>query len=109
MLTVLDENTSSDFPRADFTVYKEKLERLKTIIQNNLQLLLKKVDKPAERGELQDIGTLVGELDAIIDKINALIKINNDAYSKKKETKIKCDKMLWEHLAFLVKDEIADY
>ncbi len=29
--------------------------------------------------------------------------------TKKKETKIKCDKMLWEHLAFLVKDEIADY
>lgn len=109
MIRVLDENTSSDFPRADFTVYKEKLERLKTIIQNNLQLIQKKVDKPAERGELQDIDTLVGELDAIIDKINALIKINNDAYSKKKETKIKCDKMLWEHLAFLVKDEIADY
>ena len=109
MIRVLDENTSSDFPRADFTVYKEKLERLKTIIQNNLQLIQKKVDKPAERGELQDIDTLVGELDAIIDKINALIKINNDAYSKKKETKIQCDKMMWEHLAFLVKDEIADY
>ena len=109
MIRVLDENTSSDFPRADFTVYKEKLERLKTIIQNNLQLIQKKVDKPAERGELQDIDTLVGELDAIIDKINALIKINNDAYSKKRETKIQCDKMMWEHLAFLVKDEIADY
>ena len=109
MIRVLDENTSSDFPRADFTVYKEKLERLKTIIQNNLQLIQKKVDKPAERGELQDIDTLVGELDAIIDKINALIKINNDAYSKKKETKIQCDNMMWEHLAFLVKDEIADY
>ena len=109
MIRVLDENTSSDFPRADFTVYKEKLERLKTIIQNNLQLIQKKVDKLAERGELQDIDTLVGELDAIIDKINALIKINNDAYSKKKETKIQCDKMMWEHLAFLVKDEIADY
>ena len=109
MIRVLDENTSSDFPRADFTVYKEKLERLKTIIQNNLQLIQKKVDKPAERGELQDIDTLVGELDAIIDKIDALIKINNDAYSKKKETKIQCDKMMWEHLAFLVKDEIADY
>ena len=109
MIRVLDENTSSDFPRTDFTVYKEKLERLKTIIQNNLQLIQKKVDKPAERGELQDIDTLVGELDAIIDKINALIKINNDAYSKKKETKIHCDKMMWEHLAFLVKDEIADY
>lgn len=109
MLRVLDGNTSSDFLRADFTVYKEKLERLRTIIQNNLQLIQKKVDKPAEKVELQDIDTLIGEMDAIIDEINARIKANNDAYSKKKETKIKCDKMLWEHLAFLVKDEIADY
>ena len=45
MLRILDENTSSDFPRADFTVYKEKLERLKTIIQSNLQLIQKKVAK----------------------------------------------------------------
>lgn len=109
MLRILDENTSSDFPRADFTVYKEKLERLKTIIQSNLQLIQKKVDKPAEKVELQDIDTLVAEIDTIVDEINALIKTNNDAFNKKKETKIKCDKMLWEHLAFLVKDEIADY
>ena len=109
MLRILDENTSSDFPRADFTVYKEKLERLKTIIQSNLRLIQKKVDKPADKVELQDIDTLVAEIDAIVDEINALIKTNNDAFNKKKETKIKCDKMLWEHLAFLVKDEIADY
>ena len=109
MLRILDENTSSDFPRADFTVYKEKLERLKTIIQSNLQLIQKKVDKPAEKVELQDIDTLVAEIDTIVDEINALIKTNNEAFNKKKETKIKCDKMLWEHLAFLVKDEIADY
>lgn len=109
MLRVLEDNVSSAFPRADFTVYKEKLERLKTIIRNNLQLIQSKVDKPAEKATLQDIDMLVSEIDAIVADINTQIQANNDAYNKKRETKIKCDKMLWEHLAFLVKDEIADF
>lgn len=109
MIRILEGNTSSEFPRADFTVYKEKLERLKTIIQNNLQLIQKKVEKPAEKVTLQDIDTLIEEIDSIIADINTQIQANNDAYSKKRETKIKCDKLLWEHLAFLVKDEISDF
>lgn len=109
MIRILEGNTSSEFPRADFTVYKEKLERLKTIIQNNLQLIQKKVEKPAEKVTLRDIDALISEIDTIIADINTQIQANNDAYSKKRETKIKCDKLLWEHLAFLVKDEIADF
>lgn len=109
MIRILEGNTSSEFPRADFTVYKEKLERLKTIIQNNLQLIQKKVEKPAEKVTLQDIDTLIEEIDSIITDINTQIQANNDAYSKKRETKIKCDKLLWEHLAFLVKDEISEF
>lgn len=109
MLRVLEGNTSSEFPRADFKVYKEKLERLRTIIQNNLQLIQNKVDKPAEKVTLQDIDALVAEIDEIVAEINTQIQTNNDAFNKKKETKIHCDKILWEHLAFLVKDEIADF
>lgn len=109
MIRILEGNTSSEFPRADFTIYKEKLERLKTIIQNNLQLIQKKVEKPAEKVILRDIDALISEIDTIIADINIQIQANNDAYSKKRETKIKCDKLLWEHLAFLVKDEIADF
>ncbi len=109
MIRILEGNTSSEFPRADFTIYKEKLERLKTIIQNNLQLIQKKVEKPAEKVILRDIDALISEIDTIIADINTQIQANNDAYSKKRETKIKCDKLLWEYLAFLVKDEIADF
>ena len=58
---------------------------------------------------LQDIDALISEIDTIIADINTQIQVNNDAYSRKRETKIKCDKLLWEHLAFLVKDEIADF
>ena len=44
MLGVLDENLSNDFPRLDLEMYKEKLERLRTIIQSNLQVSQKKVE-----------------------------------------------------------------
>ena len=108
MLGVLDENLSNDFPRLDLEMYKEKLERLRTIIQSNLQVSQKKVEKPAVPVKLQDIQSLVDELDEIIVFGNKLIQANNDAFNKKRETKVQCNKMLWEHLAFLVKDEVAD-
>ena len=108
MLGVLDENLSNDFPPLDLEMYKEKLERLRTIIQSNLQVSQKKVEKPAVPVKLQDIQSLVDELDEIIVFGNKLIQANNDAFNKKRETKVQCNKMLWEHLAFLVKDEVAD-
>lgn len=59
--------------------------------------------------KIEDIDTVVAELDAIIDQINKRIKNNNDGVAAKKDTKIKCERMLWEYLAFLVKDEREDY
>ncbi|MCI2154391.1 MAG: AAA family ATPase [Solobacterium sp.] len=109
LLQTFDRNLQSDFPRADFTLYKEKLERLRTVIQSNLALIQSKVDKPAEEISIENISDLVNELDGIIDSINSQIQTNNDAVNKKRETKIKCEKMLWEYLAFLVKDEIEDF
>jgi len=93
VLDVLDKNSSTNFPRADLSLYSEKLKRLRTIIQNNQKIIQQKVDKPAEKVELQDTDTLVAELDDIVSEINKLIIANNEAYDKKKETKANCDKL----------------
>lgn len=109
LLRIFDEALLTTFPRADFGTYKEKLEALRAIIQANLAEIQKKVDKPAITVEIKDIDALIKELDEIIDEINKQIKTNNDGVAAKKDTKIKCDRMLWEYFAFLVKDEVADY
>ena len=109
ILRVFDNDLQSDFPRADFSTFKMKLETLRAIIHANLAEIQKKVEKPAIMVKIEDIDTVVAELDAIIDQINKRIKNNNDGVNAKKDTKIKCDRMLWEYLAFLVKDEREDY
>ena len=108
LLRIFDGNLDSDFPRADFTIYKEKLERLRTIISANADQVDKKLEKPAEVVTLQEIDSIVAEIDVIVTDINKQIKTNNDAFTKKKETKVKCDRFIWEQLAYLVKDEVAD-
>jgi wobble nucleotide-excising tRNase len=109
LLRIFDEALLTTFPRADFGTYKEKLETLRAIIQANLAEIQKKVDKPAITVEIKNIDVLVMELDEIIEEINKQIKTNNDGVAAKKDTKIKCNRMLWEYFAFLVKDEVADY
>lgn len=106
VLRVFDANLRSNYPRADFIVYKEKLERLRTIFRSNSQLIQNKTEKPAIPVELQDIDTLIAEIDAMIEGINIQIKSNNEAVNAKKQTKINCDRILWEYLAFSVKDEL---
>ena len=59
-------------------------------IQSNLQVSQKKVEKPAVPVKLQDIQSLVDELDEIIVFGNKLIQANNDAFNKKRETKVQC-------------------
>lgn len=109
ILRIFDNDLQSDFPRVDFSIFKVKLESLRAVIQANLAEIQKKVDKPAIIVEIKDTDAIITELDAIIDEINNQIKTNNDGVAAKKATKIKCDRMLWEYLAFLVKDERADY
>lgn len=109
ILRIFDNNLLSDFPRAEFSIYKMKLEEFRTIVQSNLVEIQKKVDKPAIIVKIKGIDTVVAELDTIVDEINKQIKQNNDGVAAKKDTKIKCDRMLWEYLAFLVKDEKEDY
>ena len=109
LLRIFDDALLTTFPRADFGIYKEKLETLRAIIQANLAEIQKKVDKPAISVEIKDIDALIKELDEIIDEINRQIKTNNDGVAAKKDTKIKCNRMLWEYFAFLVKDEVDDY
>ena len=105
ILQVLQENMTNEFPRADFSLYKEKVERLKLIFQTNEVELKKKEEHPSDVISLESVDDVIDELEGIIADINRAIKQNNDAVAAKKETKAKCDRILWEHLAFMIKDE----
>ncbi len=105
LLRMFESNLRSDFPRADFSEYQVKLEALRAVIWANLLEIQRKVEKPALTVEIQDIDGLVAELDGLTEEINRQIQVNNDGVAQKKATKTQCDRMLWERLSFLAKEE----
>lgn len=95
--------------RISWELYDAKLEQLKARLNLNLVSLQKKVDTPSIQVELENVDILFAEIDKIIREFNVQIKADNDGVADVGSTKGKFDQVLWEHLAYLVQDELLEY
>lgn len=109
VLDIFSGNVTGAFPKLDLTSYTEKVSRLQTMVTANLRQIDSKIEKPALEITLEDVETLIAEIDGLIDGFNKQIKDNNDVVNSKKTKKKECEDAVWEQLAFVFTKEIADY
>lgn len=109
ILDVFEGNLTNVFPKLDIEPFREKLTHLQTVITANLRQIEKKIDKPALEVELDDVKTLIAEIDTMIDGFNKQITANNTVVNSKKTKKKECEDALWEYLAKMFEKEIKDY
>ena len=109
ILTLLQDNLSDVFPKVDTKEYEKKLAQLESAITTNQRKIAGKVDSPAKEVTLKDTDTLIKEIDDLIDEINKQTQVNNDIVSTKHDKQLECLKMVWEEIAFILKDEVAAY
>lgn len=109
LLALLQNNMTNVFPKANTAAYEKLMAQLETTITTNLQLITKKVASPAEKVELRDTDALIADIDTAVDEINKQIKANNDIVSTKQDKQLDCTRMVWELIAFLLKDDVAAY
>ena len=109
VLDIYLANQSCAFAKLDLTTYKEKVSRLQTTVTANLTQIDRKLEKLALEIILEDISTLIADIDALIDGFNQQIKDNNDVVNSKKTKKKECEDAVWEHLASMLTAEITDY
>ena len=109
-IEVLKGNLEGDvYPKLDLTEYKDKLALLEQAININLQRIADKIKEPSSVIEMEDVKTLRTELNEIMVTFNKLIEQNNDVVNTKTAKKAECKRMVWELLAFMLKDEVARY
>lgn len=89
--------------------YKNKMAVLKGIIAVNQQKISDKINEPSKAVTLEDTKPVLEEISEIIDDFNKLINDNNAIIASQKTNQTKCKKEVWEHIAFLLKTEVADY
>ena len=109
ILSTLQANLQDVLPTVDYSEYKDKIALLKSSIEINTQRISGKVNEPTSIVALEDTDSLLIDIGTIIDDINRQIKANNDVVNDKKAKKNACITQVWEHIAFMLSGDVANY
>lgn len=105
----LQENLKDAYPKLDLTEYQDKLTILKNTIQLNLQKIEEKITNPATVVSLDNTIPLIDEINDLITNINKIIEENNTIVNAKQRKQAECKTAVWEHMAFVLKNEVASF
>lgn len=109
ILEKLTGNMQDVLPTVDLDEYKDKLALLASKIKINVQRIESKIKEPTSIVALEDTDSILLDLGQIIDEINRQIMTNNSIVNDKRKKQEQCKHEVWEMIAFLLKDQIADY
>ena len=96
-------------PAIDIRLYNDKLNALKGLISVNLERIKEKKAEPTKTIALEATATILRELARIITGFNKLIDENNKAVNNRAEKRNECREMVFEHMAFILKDVFEAY
>lgn len=105
----LSKTPADLYPAIEIKPYTEKLEALKAMIAANIALIKEKIAEPARAIVLDDTAPLLQELADIIAGFNKLIDANNAIVSAGPKKKAECNKAVFDHMAFILKNVIEAY
>lgn len=109
ILEKLTGNMQDVLPTVDLGEYRDKLALLESKIKINIQRIESKIKEPTSIVALEDTDSILLDLGQIIDEINRQIMTNNSIVNDKRKKQEQCKREVWEMIAFLLKDQIADY
>jgi len=96
-------------PEINITPFTDKVAAIRGVIATNLQKIKEKMNEPASVVEIENVATMLGELKTIIAGFNTLIRENNVILDTKQKKQVECRIAVWEHIAFLLADQISRY
>lgn len=105
----LQKTPAELYPGIDLTPYTDKLAAIKGVIASNIQAITDKKSDPSKVVTLEEVAPMLDELAAIIEGFNKLIRENNAVLDEKPGKQAECKTAVWEHIAFILKDEVSRY
>lgn len=93
----------------NIVAYNDKLSAIKGIISSNIQQIKDKIDTPSIIVELESLETPLRELSDLIESYNKLIRENNSVIDAKHQNQAECTTFVWEHIAWLLSEEVTQY
>lgn len=109
IVRVLKANMNDVMASIDITFYRDKVALLESNYKINRQHIADKIKEPTKTVSLEDTDSLLLEICTEIDRINRLIKVNNDVVSEKRSSKSKCKTEIVQHLAHVLTADVKSY
>ncbi len=109
ILKTLKRNLDEVMPELDVSVYKDKLKVLSDSFIINSQRIDTKIKEPTVITALEDTDQVLKEISEIIITFNERINDRNDIVTNKSARKYRCKTEAWEHLAYVLKDDIKKH
>lgn len=109
LINCLTSNCNNSFQSIDFTLYKEKSDKLEKLIRLNQRYISDKLKTPSTPIQLEDLSLIISELNELAEKINSAIHKNNEIVNAKKEAQSNIKNMVWRHMASITKEKIDKY
>ena len=105
----LIENLKERFPKANDKIYRDRMSLLKQQIKHNLQMIQNKTENPSVPAELESVRSVIQEINQEIHSINQAIYQNNQIVSQQKQKQRECHEIIWNHIAFLLQQDVSTY
>lgn len=107
--SVLKANIQDPYPKLDLTEYKDKFALFESTIKLNLQKIEDKIQAPASSIDLDDICTILDDLNTLSASFNLQIQENNTIVTTKRQKQVECKRKVWEYIAYTLQTEIKEY
>lgn len=105
----MKENKNNTFQKNDFTEYQHKLDAFTSLVEFNKTKITDKIQSPSKSVVLDSFDIKIQEINEVINKLNITIEENNNIVSAKNTKQKECESNIWEHMAFMVKEDTKNY
>lgn len=105
----LQKIPNTDIADTDLSTYKNKLDALKGVLSENIEIIANKQKDYSITYSLKPTKQLLEELSVLINSFNAIIEKHNEIVATKPVKKLECKNKIWQHIAYLLKDETKAY
>ena len=106
-IDTLEHNQS--IPILDLSQYNTQLDNLRKTYQLNMKELERKTVEPSAVVELEDTDAIIAGIDSLILECNKTIEVNNKIVGDRKKSQRECADEIRSHLAYELKDALAEY
>ncbi|WP_067783114.1 AAA family ATPase [Actinomyces vulturis] len=96
-------------PDVDLKEYGTAAELLRSQIEGNIQLLNKKLQTPSTQVELVDLAPTIRKINDLIRQANVITDAHNAIVADQAHQRKACTRMVWEHLAHILSEEVETY